>query len=811
MSAGECIIPGAVGLPLQETSTCLPHFLCPNSTDPSKIPYFCPPTQECLLDRLLGTTCEGAYEPVVCPEGYYCPDQFTKAICPAGSYCPTGSVTPVKCEAMSSCPEGVGSPGYYGGFVICLIIDLFLGAIVFYLKRLERRKSRGTLFPKKATLEMTQNNKTVIPEKGGEIEMRADSVPDDVETGSFVLPNEASALPGTEISPIPSERASLLVNAFSRASGGGHMKMEFKFEDLGLRLKNGRPILAGVNGMIHAGHLTAIMGPSGAGKTTFMNVLMGKVPRTDGTLFINGLESEMSKFKKIIGYVPQEDVMLRELTVRENILHAARVKLPSAWTNKEIEDYTEAVIASLGLSHVAHSIIGDETTRGVSGGQRKRVNIGMELAGVPLTLFLDEPTSGLDSTSALSVCENLKEVARLGLTVVSVIHQPRYEIFRSFDDIVLLVPGGQTAYIGPTEAAQAYFEDMGFQFDPRANAADLLMDILAGSGVNHRSNMTPADLVAAWEKRARQSEALTETKTLGGHDDFHNKVPQLIREKGSWWYKQLWYCHNRALIQHYRNLSSFILEIFVGCFAGAMIGIATGGNQMFSGVYVVPYTLLSPSPVSWFVPLLGLLVGIIVSLAGAPAGVKVFSEERTVYWREAASGHNRFAYYVGKTVAAAYRFIISSLHFTATYVFLAKPQSDFATQFLTMMLLFYGVYGMAALVSMITSRQNANLMAVIVCLFASIFCGFGPSIKDAKSWGIIFIWQLSYNRWAAEVLFTEYLIPFRGVYDIDAVAESTGYTLDRVGYDIGMIVLLGAVWRVLAFFCMILLNRDKQK
>lgn len=108
-------------------------------------------------------------------------------------------------------------------------------------------------------------------------------------------------------------------------------------------------------------------------------------------------------------------------------------------------------------------MIGDETTRGISGGQRKRVNIGLELAGAPLALFLDEPTSGLDSTAALNVCEILKRLTRLGITVVSVIHQPRFEIFSKFDDILLILPGGRTAYMGPVSEIQRYFKEMGFQ------------------------------------------------------------------------------------------------------------------------------------------------------------------------------------------------------------------------------------------------------------------------------------------------------------------------------------------------------------
>lgn len=171
--------------------------------------------------------------------------------------------------------------------------------------------------------------------------------------------------------------------------------------------------------------------------------------------------------------------MIRELTVREIIRFSARIRLPRHWPNKDIEDYVDAVLKTLGyfkffvielcfkfqfsLWHIQHCLIGDEATRGISGGQRKRVNIGMELAAAPLAIFADEPTSGLDSTAALKVVATLKKIASLGVTVITVLHQPRYEIFESFDDILLIAPGGLTAYFGPCKDVVNYFKKLGFQ------------------------------------------------------------------------------------------------------------------------------------------------------------------------------------------------------------------------------------------------------------------------------------------------------------------------------------------------------------
>ncbi|KAI8929997.1 P-loop containing nucleoside triphosphate hydrolase protein [Entophlyctis helioformis] len=638
--------------------------------------------------------------------------------------------------------------------------------------------------------------------------------------------NSAVSARTTVASAAPNNRsASILVDAFRRALNGRTLHMNFRFENLGLKLNTGKVVLHGVTGEIRSSRMTAIMGPSGAGKTTFMNVLCGKVSRTSGKLFVSGKEAEMTTFKKIIGYVPQEDIMHRELTVREVILHAARIRLPASWTSGEVEQYADNVISALNLSHVAHSPIGDETTRGVSGGQRKRANIGMELAAVPVCLFLDEPTSGLDSTAALQVADILEQITELGLTIVAVIHQPRVEIFRKFDDVLMIAPGGRTAYLGPTHYAQTYFEKLGYLFDAGANAADVLMDILSGKGVNPTNHYTPDDLVQLWIDRDKAGNAVDTGSVASGSSKqaqpvdteedntvFHETVRDIVRERGAPVLRQIWYCHNRSLIQQMRQITSLVLEVIVGMLAGLLMGVAVQGTpEMFIGLLVVPLTPLSVSPLQWLVPQYGLLIGMAVALAGAPAGVKVFGEEKPVYWRETASGHSPFAYYTGKTIATCYRILLSSLHFTALLHVIATPIVNFQSQYLMIMLTFYGVYGMSAVVSMVVAKENSALLSVVVCLFAAVLCGYGPNLNQAETWGISWLFALSFNRWAAEVQFSESVMPYSNVYILDPLINGFGYTINRLSTDFGAIVLIGIAWRIAAFFLLIGLNRSKQR
>merc|ERR1719277_1933114 len=127
------------------------------------------------------------------------------------------------------------------------------------------------------------------------------------------------------------------------------------------------------------------------------------------------------------------------------------------------------------IDHIQNKIVGSVEQRGISGGQRKRVNIGLELAAQPTVLFLDEPTSGLDSTSSLAVALSLKRMCQLGMSSIMVIHQPRYSLFTLFDDVLLLGKGGQTVYLGPSVGAKSYFEGLGFVMPANENPADWFM------------------------------------------------------------------------------------------------------------------------------------------------------------------------------------------------------------------------------------------------------------------------------------------------------------------------------------------------
>ena len=233
-------------------------------------------------------------------------------------------------------------------------------------------------------------------------------------------------------------------------------RVNIEVQQLGLKLhSNGAMVLAGVNGKLDSGKVTALMGPSGAGKTTFLNTLSGRATygSVTGKVLLNGEDRDINSIGSIVGFVPQEDVMHRELTVREVLHFYARLRLPKHFNDEVQERVVEHVVEALGLLHIVDSAIGDEAKRGISGGQRKRVNVGMEMVADPSLLFLDEPTSGLDSTTSYELVSALSELAAKGLNVIAVLHQPSFQLYAKFDNVLLLGNGGRTVYLGDSDGA----------------------------------------------------------------------------------------------------------------------------------------------------------------------------------------------------------------------------------------------------------------------------------------------------------------------------------------------------------------------
>ncbi|XP_027363956.1 ABC transporter G family member 24-like isoform X2 [Abrus precatorius] len=227
--------------------------------------------------------------------------------------------------------------------------------------------------------------------------------------------------------------------------------IEISFKDLTLTLKaHNKDILRCVTGKIKPGCITAVMGPSGAGKTTFLSAIAGKAfgCKVTGSIFINGKNESIHSFKRIIGFVPQDDIVHGNLTVEENFRFSAQCRLPADLPKPDKVLIVERVIEFLGLQSVRNSLVGTVEKRGISGGQRKRVNVGLEMVMEPSLLILDEPTSGLDSASSQLLLRALRREALEGVNICMVVHQPRVgkqqlreAKIQAIDYLILLLAG----------------------------------------------------------------------------------------------------------------------------------------------------------------------------------------------------------------------------------------------------------------------------------------------------------------------------------------------------------------------------------
>jgi len=244
------------------------------------------------------------------------------------------------------------------------------------------------------------------------------------------------------------------------------------------RKKQDKHILKDCSGIMGPG-INAILGPTGSGKTSLLNVLAGRQngKYLSGDVLVNG-EARQSSFRLQSGFVVQDDVVMGTLTVRENLAFSASLRLPSEYSSHDRKARVEMIISDLGLDDCADTKVGNDERRGISGGERKRTSIGMELIISPDVLFLDEPTTGLDSYTACQVIQRLHQLSQKGRTIIFSIHQPRYSIFKLFDTITLL-SAGETIFHGPSQKSLAYFDALGHQCETYNNPADFYMDIVS--------------------------------------------------------------------------------------------------------------------------------------------------------------------------------------------------------------------------------------------------------------------------------------------------------------------------------------------
>ncbi|CAF4166636.1 unnamed protein product [Rotaria magnacalcarata] len=317
--------------------------------------------------------------------------------------------------------------------------------------------------------------------------------------------------------------------------------------------------------------MNAIMGPSGCGKSSLLDMLADrKDPRgVSGTVLVHGSPRD-SSYKYTVGYVVQEDICSGTLTIRENLYFSISLRFPGQLSANQKDERVRAVIEEVGLKGCADTRVGTEFLRGISGGEKKRTCIGMELVLSPEILFLDEPTTGLDASTASSIMNCLKDLSERHRTIIFSIHQPRYSIFKIFDTVMFMCQG-RCLYHGSTKDVVPFFSSYDYQCEPYDNPADFALDALIAIGqkpdtmrkLNNIYNTT-------WENRLS---VLPQGGDSANAENLGYKRRQYPVKKLRSLAVEIIYLSQRTLRNTIRNPSLALSQVGVSIILGLLVGL----------------------------------------------------------------------------------------------------------------------------------------------------------------------------------------------------------------------------------------------
>ncbi|KAL5565751.1 hypothetical protein UlMin_028915 [Ulmus minor] len=604
--------------------------------------------------------------------------------------------------------------------------------------------------------------------------------------------------------------------------------VEVVFKDLTITLKGkNKHLMRSVTGKISPGRVSAVMGPSGAGKTTFLSALAGKVRgcTMSGMILINGKVESIHSYKKIIGFVPQDDVVHGNLTVEENLWFSARCRLSADLPKAEKVLVVERVIECLGLQAVRDSLVGTVEKRGISGGQRKRVNVGLEMVMEPSLLILDEPTSGLDSSSSNLLLRALRREALEGVNICMVVHQPSYTLFRMFDDLILLAKGGLTVYHGPAKKVEEYFAGIGITVPERVNPPDYFIDILEGivkpsasSGVNykqlpvrwmlHNGYPVPMDMLQSVDGMAASasensahgsvSGAGSEDQSFAGEfwqdvkcnvelkkdsiqqnflksSDLSNRLTPGVSQ-------QYRYFLGRVGKQRLREARTQAVDFLILLLAGVCLGTLAKVSDETFGSLGYTYTVIA------------------VSLLCKIAALRSFSLDKLHYWRESASGMSSLAYFLAKDTVDLFNTIIKPLVYLSMFYFFNNPRSSVTDNYIILVCLVYCVTGIAYALAIFFEPGPAQLWSVLLPVVLTLVATNSNHNKFVDM-----LSDLCYTKWALEAFVIANAKRYSGVWLITRCGSlmQSGYDLNHWYRCLICLIITGLLSRSVAFFCMV--------
>ncbi|KAK4350675.1 hypothetical protein RND71_029988 [Anisodus tanguticus] len=478
-------------------------------------------------------------------------------------------------------------------------------------------------------------------------------------------------------------------------------------------------VLEGLTGYAEPGTFTALMGPSGSGKSTFLDALSGRLVSNaflSGRVLLNGRKADLSF--GTAAYVTQDDTLIGTLTVRETISYSAQLRLPDRMPWSEKRTLIESTIIEMGLQDCADTVIGNWHLRGISGGEKRRVSIALEILMRPRLLFLDEPTSGLDSASAFFVTQTLRGLSRDGRTVIASIHQPSSEVFELFDRLYLL-SGGKTVYFGQASEAYEFFAQAGFPCPALRNPSDHFLRCinsdfdkvkatLKGSmKLRFESNEDPLDKTTTAEamrilvdsyRRSQYSYSANERV-----EDM-SKVKGTVLDSGgsqASFFMQSYTLTKRSFINMSRDFGYYWLRLVIYlvvtiCIGTIYLNVGTGYSSILARGACASF-------VFGFVTFL--------SIGGFPS----FVEDMKVFQRERMNGHYGVSAFVVSNTLSAMPFLILITFLSGTVCyFMVRLHPGFTHYLFFVICLYASVTVVESLMMVIASIVPNFLMGIII-------------------------------------------------------------------------------------------------
>uniref|UniRef100_A0ACD5ZBB0 Uncharacterized protein n=1 Tax=Avena sativa TaxID=4498 RepID=A0ACD5ZBB0_AVESA len=601
--------------------------------------------------------------------------------------------------------------------------------------------------------------------------------------------------------------------------------IEIAFKDLSLTLKGSKKkLLRSVTGKLMPGRVAAFMGPSGAGKTTFLNAIAGKATGCDtsGLVLINGKVEPIRAYKRIIGFVPQDDIVHGNLTVEENLWFNARCRLSADMSKADKVLVVERVIESLGLQPVRDSMVGSVEQRGISGGQRKRVNVGLEMVMEPSVLILDEPTSGLDSASSLLLLRALRREALEGVNISMVVHQPSYTLYRMFDDLILLAKGGMTVYHGPVKKVEEYFSGLGIVVPDRVNPPDYYIDILEGIvKPNMSAGVTVKDLPLRWmlhngydvPRDMLQSSSTSESSSGGSAvpsspsadagpsflaEMWANVKDVIMQKKDEFDYnkstedlsnrctpgilRQYRYFLGRVGKQRLREARILGVDYLILCLAGICLGTLAKVSDETFGALGYTYTVIA------------------VSLLCKIGALRSFALDKMHYWRERASGMSSLAYFLAKDTIDHFNTIVKPIVYLSMFYFFNNPRSSIWENYVVLVALVYCVTGIGYTFAIFFEPGSAQLWSALLPVVLTLVA------TQQKN---TIIADLCYTKWALEAFVIANAHNYSGVWLITRCGslQKSGYDISNRSICLWVLMANGVIFRCIAFFCMVVFQK----